>query len=981
VSGLFAFEPAAAAAAPLATGPEAGALEIAGAALDAEAIRVDGFGMRRRRLGQKLEDATRAAFSPEEIATLIPDPVSADEPVSLDLRLGNMTPEVEAFLPQLFGRIKEGNEQGSGQFANLPRSLAELRESVLAEVAGEFDEAERVRARGSGGFLTDTLPGFLGGAVGGLDLPDLPLALLGGPEAALGRRIAIEAVLGAAGEAASLPAQIGTAREMGLEPPSPTLQVAAGAAFAATLPLAGRAVGATGRAAARGVARISDKALLAALRARAGALTPELRGAMDDLTRSEAARAANPGIDPAVFEGWAAQAERALAAEAPEALPVVAPPSEAVRPRVGPPPPRTATAARIIRSESGGRADARPLDPETGAPLSSALGPGQFIESTWLELIGRHRPDLAAGKSRAEILALRTDPALAGEMVERNVDEARAFLGAHDLPLHDGAVFLAHFAGQGGARAILEAAPETPIARLMDAEAIRANAGVKYNGKRFAEFTAQDLRDWSRARMGLATGNIDDYPLAEGVVTFDPLEIRADPATFQFKAGTDAFGVSGRLAGETVFDPDAAIGVMVYERADGSRYIADGHQRLGLAQRLAGQGRTLADGGPIVLEGHLYREADGWTPEMLRLKAAMKNIRAETGTALDAAKIIRDHPELRAGLNASRGFLRQADALGKLTPENFMAVVNGVIPENFGAAVGRAMPGDRQLQEAAIDLLARTRPANLVQAEAMAREVRRLGLERRQAGAQGALFGDAIGAGDTLVLDRARVLDAALRDLKGDAALFERINRQAGRIEEEGNEIVQTANERRAAESRRAVETVLILADEPGRVRDALDAAAGTARSRDLRSAVGEFTQAVRDAIESGDVVRVIGRDDPARVPDPARAGRRAAASDIEAELDLDAAAGTGLTGGAPVAPERFADPVDGPGARDETQVLEAELARALESEGELAQLGFAFDMGDGRALTPGELTRELAEDAEFDAQLDLCQPRTGSAA
>ena len=41
---------------------------------------------------------------------------------------------------------------------------------------------------------------------------------------------------------------------------------------------------------------------------------------------------------------------------------------------------------------------------------SSALGLGQFINGTWLDMIKRYRHDLAEGKSDAEILELRKNP-------------------------------------------------------------------------------------------------------------------------------------------------------------------------------------------------------------------------------------------------------------------------------------------------------------------------------------------------------------------------------------------------------------------------------------------------------------------------------------------------------------------------------------------------------------------------------------------
>jgi hypothetical protein len=74
----------------------------------------------------------------------------------------------------------------------------------------------------------------------------------------------------------------------------------------------------------------------------------------------------------------------------------------------------------IIGVESGG-------NPNATNPNSSASGLGQFIDSTWLDTIRTARPDLAQGKSDAELLSLKTDPQLSREMTEAYADQNQAF--------------------------------------------------------------------------------------------------------------------------------------------------------------------------------------------------------------------------------------------------------------------------------------------------------------------------------------------------------------------------------------------------------------------------------------------------------------------------------------------------------------------------------------------------------------------------
>jgi soluble lytic murein transglycosylase-like protein len=74
----------------------------------------------------------------------------------------------------------------------------------------------------------------------------------------------------------------------------------------------------------------------------------------------------------------------------------------------------------IIGAESGG-------NPNATNPTSSASGLGQFIDSTWLNTIKTARPDLAEGKSDAELLALKTNPELSRQMTEAYATRTKRF--------------------------------------------------------------------------------------------------------------------------------------------------------------------------------------------------------------------------------------------------------------------------------------------------------------------------------------------------------------------------------------------------------------------------------------------------------------------------------------------------------------------------------------------------------------------------
>jgi nitrous oxide reductase accessory protein NosL len=145
-------------------------------------------------------------------------------------------------------------------------------------------------------------------------------------------------------------------------------------------------------------------------------------------------------------------------------------------------------ADKVVNVESGG-------DPYAKNPRSTATGPGQFIESTWIDQINKIKPELAAGKTREEVLQLRTDPGLSREMTEAYGNENARILSERGVPVNEATKYLAHFAGPGGAVAIMTSAPETPAAQLLGRHVVEANPFLE-------NMTAKDIQGWATRKMG-----------------------------------------------------------------------------------------------------------------------------------------------------------------------------------------------------------------------------------------------------------------------------------------------------------------------------------------------------------------------------------------------------------------------------------------------------------------------------------------------
>jgi hypothetical protein len=156
-----------------------------------------------------------------------------------------------------------------------------------------------------------------------------------------------------------------------------------------------------------------------------------------------------------------------------------------------------AVVARMIDAESRGALDFK-------NKRSSAAGPAQFLDETWLELLRTYRPDLMKQRTRDEVLALRGDRGLAREIATRFAERNAALLKRHDLPVTAGTLYLAHFAGPAGAAALLKA-PDNA-----DAAAVMAKADASGNTKReqivkanpfLDKFTVADIRRWADRKM------------------------------------------------------------------------------------------------------------------------------------------------------------------------------------------------------------------------------------------------------------------------------------------------------------------------------------------------------------------------------------------------------------------------------------------------------------------------------------------------
>lgn len=155
---------------------------------------------------------------------------------------------------------------------------------------------------------------------------------------------------------------------------------------------------------------------------------------------------------------------------------------------------------------------------------STAQGPGQFINSTFIDTFKKTFPESARAMSDAQILAQRgtgVETAMLKKFTEDNID-ALARAGIQPTMAN---AYIAHFLGIGGAQNVLTKPADTPITQVVDQAAIAANPSV-FNKVR----TVGDLQAWAAGKMGeLSTAGAQErkaaafreqYPIAGAVRSF-----------------------------------------------------------------------------------------------------------------------------------------------------------------------------------------------------------------------------------------------------------------------------------------------------------------------------------------------------------------------------------------------------------------------------------------------------------------------------
>ena len=334
-------------------------------------------------------------------------------------------------------------------------------------------------------------------------------------------------------------------------------------------------------------------------------------------------------------------------------------------------------------------------------------------------------------------------------------------------------------------------------------------------------------------------------------VRLKPDEIEFDAKTFQFKTGGDSLGVQEKLIGVKKWDQEAAGSIMVWQRADGKYFVADGHQRLGLAKRIKKKDPKQ----DVYLTATIRREKDGWTASDTMVEAMTLNIVTGTARSADVARILFKLGEtltaarLEGRIKPTQAIWDNAMGLYKLGDEGFQYWLKGNIKDTIAAEAGHIIK-DPSESIAALKLLVQGNPASKLEARAMIRDAQSIGTVQNKTMD---MFGESMMT-EYLIVERSKVLSAVIKNLKKETGIFKALVENDETITKSArNKLDTDYNIKKAEQNAIAIQKIEVLANRRGKISDELTAAARLWKDGRKSEAIKSFTQAVIEGVKRGD--------------------------------------------------------------------------------------------------------------------------------
>ncbi len=337
-------------------------------------------------------------------------------------------------------------------------------------------------------------------------------------------------------------------------------------------------------------------------------------------------------------------------------------------------------------------------------------------------------------------------------------------------------------------------------------------------------------------------------PPAADIVKFKPGELTLKPDLMQYKA-SDAKGVTGRLSASTVFEPNLASPIVVWQNKEGENVVVNGHQRTDLAKRAEAAGQE-----GIELHAKVFKEADGYPADYVKALGAYQNITEGSGTPMDAAKVLRSAkdfgPDLKLPqLPPNEPMVQKGRALASLGDDAWSMVMSGAVPPEQGILVGK-MVKDPAQQTAVMKVLQKSESLTDQQTKLLIDDIQGSGFLQGGTGDEGQ--GNLFGAGSAakavpLFVPRARVLDNTLRSLRAQKNVFRAAVTGEEALTEAGDKLATEGNIKARAENELLIARIEAEATKRGGMSDLLtQAAKDLAGGKSMASVTKAFVTAAK---------------------------------------------------------------------------------------------------------------------------------------
>ena len=397
-----------------------------------------------------------------------------------------------------------------------------------------------------------------------------------------------------------------------------------------------------------------------------------------------------------------------------------------------------------------------------------------------------------------------------------------------------------------------------------------------------------------------------DFMKDHYIEQFDIDKLTTDAKTFQYKSETNEFGISDKLMGVTKWDQPSASTILVYEFKDGRLAVVDGHQRFGLAKKLIDQKPRLY--------GYRVREVDGYVPDHAMLQGVAINLRQGTGTAIDAAKMMRvknfDINAIMASMPIKSEIVKVAQGLTKLSNDSFSMVVNKFIDYKVASRVGELLP-DKELHASALTILKKQKFDNMQQVDLILKQIRETPSVKMK---EQTLFG-VEEFKQSLIVEKSILLTNFAKSTKDKKKLFSLVLREDQLLTSAGNKLDNINNEKIVTQNAKIQEKIEILATRVGQLSTDLTEAAKLYKQGNKQEAGKYFRGAVIRAAERGDFdgINASGSSNTSTIKTEIQAG----APEIRPESEI-------------IEEKLFSDPA-GKGVELQNQALKNELLAEVE--------------------------------------------------